>query len=120
MPGFNRTAKGSNDRNRGGCRLEIEDEVIANGNNHIRITTHDVAGQFRIVLGTPFAGISLNQYVLPLDVSQAAEFGENRTNGWREARLGECGDWVRGMNDGDAVNFSALLRMGGAHRGDDH
>ena len=87
------------------------------GHNHIRIAAHDVTGQVQIVCGTTFAGIPLNQDILPLDISQTPEFGEHCANNQGGARLSESGHRVRGMNDGDAVNFSALLRMSGAHRG---
>ena len=74
---FDRTGENSDDRNSGGRRFEIEGEVVGKGNDHIRIATHDVTSQLWIARGSSFAGISLNQKTLPLDISQATEFVEN-------------------------------------------
>jgi hypothetical protein len=62
------------------------------------------------------AGISLYQDILPLEVSPATEFAKER---WRERIAPRLGKPVgcRGVNEGNPVNFSALLRMSGAHRG---
>jgi len=84
--GLERSEEASDYRNCRSHRLEIEDEVIANGNNHIRIAAHYIAGQIRIMHGTPFARISLNQDVFRLDVSQTMEFGEQRANTGGETR----------------------------------
>jgi hypothetical protein len=55
-----------------------------------------------------FAGISLNQEILSLDISQATEFVEKRPRKRVAAPLGQFGPRCGG-NEGDAVNFFALL-----------
>jgi hypothetical protein len=51
--GLDPSGKGSDDRNGRNRRLQIEDEVIANGNDQIRIAAHHVAGQVRIIGARP-------------------------------------------------------------------
>src|SRR5207247_9019408 len=60
---FDRTAKASDDGNCRGRLFEIEDEIIANGNDQIRIAAHRSASQLRIMRSTPLAGISLDQEI---------------------------------------------------------
>src|SRR5215469_13463845 len=72
--GFDRSTEDANDRNCGGCCLEIEGEFSGEGNNQIRIASNDVAGQVGILRGPSFAGISLNQEIAFLGISRAMEF----------------------------------------------
>jgi hypothetical protein len=58
------------------------------------------------VRGTSFAGISLNQKSLPLDISMATKFAEK---GYRERiaiRLGHFAHRKRVRNESDALRFS--------------
>ena len=66
---FDRTGKGSDNWNCSGRRFEIEDEIIANGNDQIRIAAHNSANQLRIMRSTPLAGISLDQEIPPFDIA---------------------------------------------------
>ena len=65
---LDRKSEDADDRNCRRCRLQVENEGSVDGKDQIRIATHDVAGQIRIVRGTPFAVISPNQEILSLDV----------------------------------------------------
>jgi hypothetical protein len=57
-----------------------------------------------------FPGISLNQEILSLDISEATEFVEKRLRKWVAVPLGQFGPRGRcGLNEGDAVNSFALL-----------
>ena len=108
--GLDRSAEDSNDRNCGGCGLEIEGEFGGHGQDRIRIAVHDVASQIRIMEGTPFARISLNQEILSLDISQATEFIEKRLRKWVAVPLGPFGPRGRcGGNERNAVNPFAPL-----------
>ena len=58
--------------------------------------------------GSSFAGMSLNQKILPLDISRPTEFPEDR---WEKpprviARLAQKVHRNRGNNDGDALSLS--------------
>src|SRR5215469_15816312 len=113
-----RIVEKSDDRNCVCGLFEIEHNGGAKDHNQIWMAVNYLTSKFRIMLGTSFAGISLDQKILPLDIPQASKLLENAARRWRlVAPLLEIRRWGRSMNDRDAVNFSALLRLSTAHRG---
>jgi hypothetical protein len=56
-------------RNRAGGRLEIERQVAGDDDNQAWILTNYLASEFRIMRGTPFAGIAFDQEIAPFDIA---------------------------------------------------
>jgi hypothetical protein len=64
-------AEGPDDWDRAGGRLNIEHKVVSiiDDGNQIRVPTNYLTSEVRIMRGTPFARIALDQEIAPFDIA---------------------------------------------------
>src|SRR6266487_2489485 len=108
-----RITHASDDRNGRRRRLEMLEHIVRRRDDQVWLPSDHLAGKLGIVFRPPFAGVSRDNEVLSLDVTEPAKLLEQRSPGRNAPGFSEFGHRVGRMHNRDVVDFHRLLRIGG-------